>query len=338
MGQGTSSRGKSYHHLDLPAQLNCEADTEAETFIPSEEENYRSIPPLPHTPGRLIIRHKFITSHIKRRVQDAFSLPLISKYTLHKFQWDDNTYKNIDWNMFSQIISKYKDTWTTLVKHLHNISPTGAIAHRNNVHLPHECPACLQPHEDNSHIITCLHPSRSTWRTNTINKLVQYGDPQVDPFLVDILRDGLTRFHHQLEPINHHSYPARYANLITNQNAIGWIQLYRARWTREWVHLQDDYKSRHRHDFATGLPGPSWVLGAGRLLIDQWLQLWKLRNSQRHGRDQATHAQTRQQVATSELHELYSYRDRVCPADRSLFHDSVVAHLQNHPKLETIED
>jgi hypothetical protein len=72
--------------------------------------------------------------------------------------------------------------------------------------------------------------------------------------------------------------------------------------------------------------------------MDQWLQLWKLRNEQRHGLDREKHSRTRERSIKSELQELYTYRERVCPADRSLFHASVSDHLTKHPNLATIED
>jgi hypothetical protein len=325
-------------NLPLPAQLNCEADQEAAAYLPSATEHVSTnVPPLPKTPCQLIVGRHHITSHIQRRIHEAHSDLYLPTYLTHKFKWDATTYECIDWPSYQHIISNYKDSWTTLVKHLFDISPTGSIAHRNNSYLPHECPACLQPHEDNHHLLTCRHPSRSAWRTSTITKIYQHEASQIDPYLLDILRDGLTRLHLQLSPLAPTLYPERYATLIHHQNNIGWIHLYRARWSLEWARLQDDYNSRSRHD-RQRISGASWVLSAGRMLINQWLQLWKLRNNERHGRDSMMHITAREQAATSELEELYSYRARVCPTDRSLFHTSALEHRQRHPKLEQIED
>ena len=39
----------------------------------------------------------------------------------------------------------------------------------------------------------------------------------------------------------------------------------------------------------------------------------------------------------SELHELYSYRNKVCPQDRSIFFESVADHLSRQKSLDAVE-
>jgi hypothetical protein len=82
----------------------------------------------------------------------------------------------------------------------------------------------------------------------------------------------------------------------------------------------------------------SWSVGLGRLLIDQWFELWQLRNIQRHGKDQEHQHTIREQALMSELRHLYTYRSRVCPNDKGIFHASLTEHLANHPSLDTIEN
>ena len=76
----------------------------------------------------------------------------------------------------------------------------------------------------------------------------------------------------------------------------------------------------------------------GRLLIDQWFQLWKLRNEDRHGKDQAQHSILRAGTLHAEIRELYTHRLQVCPSDRSLFHNSADDHIHQHPSLDSLED
>ena len=69
------------------------------------------------------------------------------------------------------------------------------------------------------------------------------------------------------------------------------------------------------------------MIGLGRLLVDQWLLLWKLRNEQRHGQDQIRQTQLREQIIHSQMRELYSYRNAVLPCDQTIFQESLESHL-----------
>jgi hypothetical protein len=75
----------------------------------------------------------------------------------------------------------------------------------------------------------------------------------------------------------------------------------------------------------------------GRVLLDQWLELWKQRNDDRHGRDQENQDNLRRHIVISQLTELYSYKSKVCPSEHHLFYPSVEEHLANH-HLSTLED
>ena len=335
--KGHQNATTAYSNLDVPAKMNCDADSEASLFHWQDNTQHRNVAPLPHTPSQLAIDKQSITAHIKRRVREAVHIPQLHKYLQQKFEWDEATLESIDWQLYSAILTTYKDRWTMLVKHLHGISPTGHIAHQNDKHLPHQCPACSAPHENNLHVLLCEHPSRKEWRNETMHKINTYEPTESDPYLLDILRDGLTRFHRQLDPLNLHQYPNRYSHLIENQNKLGWDQLYRGRWTKEWSSLQSEYCETNNEQ-TSGTPQVTrWSVGLGRLLIDQWIKLWQLRNIQRHGADIENQNQIRQQVLHSELRELYTYRHRVCPTDLVLFHPSVDHHLNHHPSLDTIE-
>lgn len=157
-----------------------------------------------------------------------------------------------------------------------------------------------------------------------------------DPYMMDILRDGVSRFHRNLEKIDPTCYPPKYHALIRNQNSIGWDHVYRGRWAKEWMLLQHQHQSSLTTTEQTRSPS-QWIIGLGRLMIDQWLQLWKLRNTQRHGHTLLAQSQLRGRILQSELQELYEYRQKVCPTDTHMFYASATEHLSQHPSLEAIE-
>lgn len=154
---------------------------------------------------------------------------------------------------------------------------------------------------------------------------------------MDILQDGLRRFHQQLPTIEPHHYPQQYADLIITQNQMGWDQLYKGRWSTHWRICQEAYHTTHSHDTPTIISGPLWVLGLSRMLIDRWLDLWNIRNNERHGKDQDIQLKLREQLAQIALVELYELKREVCPADTHIFYDTLEEHLDNH-SIANIEE
>jgi hypothetical protein len=334
--KGHQDSNKSYNELDIPARLNCDADRAASLYRWPTNKSHQKIPPLPNTPSQLVINNKIITSHIKQHIRSEATEPELMEYLKKKFPWDDNTLTTIDWNSFQQVIQKYTTQRSTVVKHLHAISPTGHIAHRNNTHMPHDCPACAHPEEDNMHLLTCTHESRISWRADTIAAIACYVPETSDPYLLDFLRDGLTRMHRKLDDINPTQYPEKYHQLISQQTRIGWDHLYRGRWSTEWATSQHNYE-KNKNQTAQYKNSTRWLVGLGRILIDRWLKLWQLRNEQRHGKDASRLTELHAQKLYSELHDLYSYKDRVCPNDRHIFHDSFEDHITSTSSLDTLE-
>ena len=183
----------------------------------------------------------------------------------------------------------------------------------------------------------CLYHTRTSWRRETLQQLKKYDTIQSDPHLMDILQEGIRCYFTSADTIDHQRYPDRYQTLIHSQNSLGWGQLFKARWSKHWRELQEAYRLRSQ---AQELPhaGEKWVLYLGRILIHQWLKVWELRNAERHGRDKEEQSRIRRQIMTTALFDLYTYKTKVCPSDRSLFHDSVDDHLARHPNISQVEE
>ena len=122
--KGHQDASTPFRNLSVPAKLNCMADHEATLYEPPEHYVQNSVTPLPNTPCQIVIQGNSVTSKIKRRVHDAATIPVLMNHLREKFHWDQTTVHSIDWDTFTNILQKYKDKWTTIVKHVHNISPT----------------------------------------------------------------------------------------------------------------------------------------------------------------------------------------------------------------------
>jgi hypothetical protein len=113
--------------------------------------------------------------------------------------------------------------------------------------------------------------------------------------------------------------------------------LYKGRWSIEWSQLHDRFH-QNQPDSNHKIPGKQWTLSFARLLINRWIILWKLRNEQRHGEDEAQRQQIRKKITIKALEELYALREKVCPADRSIFYNTIEDHIARHQSTNAIED
>jgi hypothetical protein len=116
--KGHQDSASDYASLDVPAQFNCDADRLAASFTRSHVSHSTTVNPLPQTPVALHVSNKSITGHIKSRIREAASTPILHQYLCQKFEWDADVIQMIDWTTFTYILPKYHKTRTTLVKHL----------------------------------------------------------------------------------------------------------------------------------------------------------------------------------------------------------------------------
>jgi hypothetical protein len=335
--RGHQDAKKDRRLLSHPAQLNCEADDEASNFQTEHPTPQPSAPLIPNTHAQLQIAGETINSYYKTRIREAATLPTYFAYLETKYDWTPTTRRAIDWSSYKQIIRKFRPQQITLVKHLHEIAPTGIIAHRNNHHHPASCPACECTDETNNHVLQCPSTTRSTWRSTVIRKVTNATtNSATDPNMSDILRDGLTRWLRCLPPPTTAHYPATYHLLINSQNQIGWDHLFRGRWSSEWKNCHRHYATRMS---LTGKHSDStrWVRNIGQLLIAQWFELWTTRNLERHGKDHQEQEAKRRQFLTSQLEELYSYRDEMLPLHRHILMQDSQTHLTQRPNLDGLE-
>ena len=84
--------------------------------------------------------------------------------------------------------------------------------------------------------------------------------------------------------------------------------------------------------------GTKWVRQFGQILMTAWLELWDLRNKERHGRDEEERKAKRVESLRKQLEELYSLKTKVLQADRSIFLFDADTHMKLSPNLDGLED
>ena len=105
------------------------------------------------------------------------------------------------------------------------------------------------------------------------------------------------------------------------------MNLLRGRFSIEWSQMQAIYlQDNHLRDRTRS--GFIWVTTMIDLLWEQWFDLWKQRNDDRHGRDEATKTQAQHDQVLREITLLYSKRATVLAIDRDLFATPLAEKLQ----------
>ena len=143
----------------VPAQQNYQAVHAASQLEPPPDYELLNVPPLPHTPCQWSSSNALLQvgsnggpmKPLRPQIYSSICKESSNGILRLSMRWT-----GIPLPKF--LVRKYTNNRTTIVKHIHNISPTGKLANRNNRHLPHECPACECPYESNSHVIQNVRP------------------------------------------------------------------------------------------------------------------------------------------------------------------------------------
>jgi hypothetical protein len=324
-----------YPLLSLPAQLNVDADKLAGEYHRQAEPRPIVLRPS-NTSLSLSIDGHSVTSKAKAQVRYAYASNDTFLHMRHLYNWAAGTEQEVDWDAHSTLRNAFQAKRATFTKHVFKILPTGKIAHRNDPSLAERCLCCSAEVEDNDHIMICPATDRRQWRNTLHRKLTaRLSNPTVnsDPVLVDILWDGLSRFlFDRPEPLEVTAYPTEYAQLINSQQKIGWCNTIRGHFSIEWALSQNRYLQR-TNKASDSCRSRNWTDSAGRLLVDQWFELWSIRNLARHGADKASQVASQKAIMETATTHLYDLQSKVLPRDRHLFSSSVAEHLRRKPNL-----
>ncbi len=121
------------------------------------------------------------------------------------------------------------------------------------------------------------------------------------------------------------SVPASVAHIAQQQQKIGWHHILQGRFSSEW---RRHYQRFLGPEATNKKNGHTWVTSVITTIFTQWLDLWKLRNQDRHGKDSQAQDDAARRQAVTELQTLYTLKDLVLPHHAWLFH-TPLHQLQN---------
>ena len=310
--KGHQDRQCPYDKLTLSAQLNVDADSLADSFLADFPElDYSKATISPHTHVQLHSRQGTITHKTKRTLRDLRTTPLLVARLQKKYDWSDSTFNDVNWEAGRQATNRLRSKKTTLIKHLNNISPVGALVSLYDPKYSAECPSCDHPNETRQHLYQCNAPSRLEWKGQFANKLREVMDNLSTPADVrDLLLAGLQAVlaDGNLEEISVPDTPTA-RRIAAAQAAIGWPEILKGRLSHEWRKAMQ----RHLGHYDPWTNGMTWTATIAETLLRGWLDLWELRNADRHGRDARSKAEAIRQQTLRELELLYGLKGSVMP-------------------------
>jgi hypothetical protein len=243
---------KVYEATDMPlnAYLNSEADELATIGLKRLQEK----PMVPFDPETVIqfhIQGRTITRDFKRTVREIIQLPPLRQFYCERFGWSDNIFDVIDWDIFRPVYKKHVSSQGVQWLHKFCIKklPTGERIHKRDQFHDKRCASCWHTVEDDDHIFTC--DKRKSQRKNII-KQTNILRNTVDPVLCDILQEGLMAYFKgecmttTMLRIRGQRGMERYSLLIDEQLVIGWDNLLRGKFSKQWKLQQRSYKVRQR--------------------------------------------------------------------------------------------
>ena len=96
------------------------------------------------------------------------------------------------------------------------------------------CHSCNDASETNEHVFLCPAEKRQEWRTQFLIKLQKYLDTiKTENTIMIIVINGLEQYVKQ-QSLQPNDYSDRYTTLIQRQNTIGWFNLLKGQFTKEW--------------------------------------------------------------------------------------------------------
>jgi hypothetical protein len=324
---GHQDKDKEYSELSLPAQLNCDADALAGQFL-LQHDNLQHVTAHIFPAGGCLLQSRdgTISHDHKKQLQLARTEPPLRQRLCHRFAWADATFDDVAWTCHGCALRRHLKHKTTFVKYLHDWLPLGKQAHRYDKKYPASCPSCAAPVEDRDHFWSCPASSRLQWKQSFIHSMRVYlrdvgTAPDIQTQLIDALR--IVLFSASTTGI---IVQPGLRDVATAQQTIGWHQLLRGRFSKQWIKAQDQYLGTNA---TTQNNGTQWLTNVIDFIFTQWWTLWELRNEDRHGRDLVTQSQAHARQAIYELTQLYDDYQHTVP-DRLgwLFSTSLQTRMQ----------
>jgi hypothetical protein len=236
--------------MPLNAYLNSEADELATIGLKRLQEKPK-VPLDPETVIQFHIKGRTITRDFKKAVREIITLPLLKNFYCNRFGWTEGLFDSVDWDIFRPVYKKHMSSKGIQWIHKFCIKklPTGERVHKRDHFHDKRCASCWHCTEDDDHIFQCI--QRRSLRKKIV-KQISTMRQQIDPRLCDILQEGLSSYFRGESTTNTmfrlrgQEGMERYSLLIDEQIVIGWDNILRGKFSKQWRIQQKAYIVRRK--------------------------------------------------------------------------------------------
>jgi hypothetical protein len=120
--KGHQDSGTSVESLDLPAQLNVEADHGANAFRAAYPAHRPLVPRLGHNRAQLHIGGRTINGKYRQEIRLAKSEGPLRAYIMRTYSWTESQMELIDWKSLTWALNRTWDKEVALVKLLAEVN------------------------------------------------------------------------------------------------------------------------------------------------------------------------------------------------------------------------
>ena len=323
--KGHQDRQKPYEELPLSAQLNCDADALANTWINNNPDfDHSRVPILPTSGCQIHLASGTLTHNHKQELKLARTVKDMKAHYCSKFEWTTETCEDVDWSNHGRALKRLDKHRKSLVKYLNSATPVGVRVHRYDKKYPEECPSCNYPQEDSHHLIHC--PKRKEQRETWYKAILDYTTKtDTYPPLQDLIMSAM-RARLDDQPDTAIIVPPEVQVEAQAQETIGWRHLFKGRLSSTWKSRQEQHLGTRRADDNNG---DTWMTGLIQVMLQQWFDLWKARNADRHGNDWETTLAAQKRQAIREVTQIYEqYKDNIEAEHNWLFDVPLLTRIQ----------
>jgi hypothetical protein len=201
----------------------------------------------------------------------------------------------------------------------------GQLVNRYDPKYPAGCPSCTEESETQEHMLRCPCTKRADWRIKfltAITKILE--DYHTSHQLQELMMEGF-RYNIGLQETMNTNIPPNMATIAAAQEAIGWTHMMKGRLATAWkTHQQETMNGKEtKHKNAQ-----TWSTAITHTILQHWLDLWNIRNTDRHGRDWQSKQVAAKAQVLREIKQLYEYKGMIMPHQEWIFHTTLEQQQQ----------
>jgi hypothetical protein len=166
---GHQDSSTSVADLNLPSQLNVEADHLAGVFRQANPTPRTHVPPLSSNRAQLHLAGHTITRKYRSAIRYQKTAPTVEAYMRNKFGWESDVFDFVDWPSFRHARNRMNLRHVQLCKLAFDQLPTAAMVSRWDPTTPSDCPRSHQSAETFAHLLQCGSPEVVLWRSQVMH-------------------------------------------------------------------------------------------------------------------------------------------------------------------------